>query len=168
MRLFGSSGAAAFVVAILALGSGCGSASSTGASGTPAPDTHAPRAVAPVIHSGHSASIHFAEGRQSVAFTMRESGGVILLYRLSAPLGVPIRGATQLPSVTVPLLIGTTGTERTSYCHAGGARVTCTVGEQWCPMPGGTWHVRLRKLGGPAGNVTVWFHVGQPPSGQAE
>jgi len=99
---------------------------------------------------------------------MPESGGVILLYRLSAPLGVPIRGATQLPSLTVPLLIGTTGRQQTSYCHAGGARVTCTVGEEWCPMPGGTWHVRLRKLGGPAGNVTVWFHVGQPPSGQAE
>jgi hypothetical protein len=99
---------------------------------------------------------------------MPEPYGVILLYRLSAPLGTHILGITRLPSRSAPLAIGTPGRERTSDCHDDGTRVTCTVGEEWCPMPAGRWQVRLRKLGGPAGKVTVWFHVGQPPRGQAE
>lgn len=98
---------------------------------------------------------------------MPEPRGVILLYRLSAPLGARILGTTQLPSRSAPLRIGTTDAERTSSCHVDSARVTCTVGEEWCPMPAGMWHVRLQKLGGPAGIVTLRFHVGQPPGSLA-
>ena len=99
---------------------------------------------------------------------MPESDGVILLYRISAPVGARIRGTTQLPSSSAPLLIATTAhagpTAPTNRCHTNAGRVTCTVGEEWCPMPAGKWHVRLQKLGGPGGSVTVWFRVGQPPA----
>ncbi len=30
-------------------------------------------------------------------------------------------------------------------------------------MPEGTWRFRLRKVAGPAGAVTLRFHVGPPP-----
>jgi hypothetical protein len=41
--------------------------------------------------------------------------------------------------------------------------MVCTVGEEWCPMPAGTGRVRLRKLAGSAGNVTLVLRVGRPP-----
>ena len=31
-------------------------------------------------------------------------------------------------------------------------------------MPAGNWLVRLHKLAGPAGDVTIWFRVGRPPA----
>ena len=30
-------------------------------------------------------------------------------------------------------------------------------------MPEGTWQFRVNKLAGPAGDVTLWFRVGNPP-----
>ena len=108
-------------------------------------------------------TIHFDTGRQSRTFTMREPHGVILLYRIEAPAGARVRGTSQLPRVTVPLVIATSRTGASSSCHARAARITCTVGEEWCPMPAGVWRIRLHKLAGPAGNVTVWFRVGAPP-----
>jgi hypothetical protein len=175
MRLFESCGAVtsrrvgAVVVVVLAAGSGCGSPCSTGVSGNAAPATGIPTPARPAIaRAGHSATIRFRAGRRTAALTMPEPGGVILLYRISAPVGARIRATTQLPSTTVPLLIQTARVGPSGSCHVEASRVTCTVGEEWCPMPAGTWHVHLRKLGGPAGPVTIWFDVGQPPDNQAE
>src|SRR2546423_13234855 len=106
MRRFWSCRVGAFAVAIVALGSGCGSTASTGTSGTHATVTH-DRKPPPTAPVRHSATIHFAGGRQSAALTMAEPDGVILLYRISAPVGARIRGTTQLPSTSAPLLIGT-------------------------------------------------------------
>ena len=33
-------------------------------------------------------------------------------------------------------------------------------------MPEGTWHFRVEKLAGPAGDVIVAFHIGTPPGGR--
>ena len=108
-------------------------------------------------------TIHFGAGHQSRTFTLREPHGVILLYRIQAPRGTRVRATTQLRPLTVPLPIATSRVGPSSSCHARATRVTCTVGEEWCPMPAGVWQVRLHKLAGPAGNVTVWFRVGAPP-----
>jgi hypothetical protein len=155
------------VITALAAGTGCGSASSaTATAHTPA--THLPAAgVAPVVRARHAATIHLAQGRQTATLTIPEPDGVILLYRISAPTGARVRATAQLPSRSAPLPIGTMKVGPTSTCHTGGERVTCTVGEEWCPMPAGTWHVRLHKVGGPGGSVTVWFDVGRPPTHQA-
>jgi hypothetical protein len=111
----------------------------------------------------HSVTIRFGTGRQSRSFRLHEPAGVILLYRIRARAGTRVRGTSRLPRVTVPLVIATSRTGPSSSCHARAARITCTVGEEWCPMPAGVWRVWLRKLGGPAGDVTVWFRVGAPP-----
>jgi hypothetical protein len=98
---------------------------------------------------------------------MHEPRGVILLYRLQAPAGTRVRATSQLPRLTVPLLIATSRVGPSSSCHGRAARITCTVGEEWCPMPAGTWRIRLHKLAGPAGDVTIWLRIGTPPAGQA-
>jgi hypothetical protein len=175
MELFGSGGVvisrrvrAFLVVVVMATASGCGSATSTSATDADAqsPATHRPhRAPSNVAPSGHSATIHLGVGRQSATFTLPEPDGVILLYRIRAPVGAHIQGTSQLPTTSAPLVIGTFPVGLpTQSCHVGGSRITCTVGEEWCPMPAGTWRLHLRKLAGPAGDVTVWFHVGRPPA----
>jgi hypothetical protein len=90
---------------------------------------------------------------------------VILLYRLRAPVGTNVRGVTRLPSVSAPLSITTAELGPSSSCRREGGTRICTVGEEWGPMPAGTRHIRLRKVAGPAGNVTLVFRVGQPPRG---
>ncbi|MGH3139190.1 MAG: hypothetical protein ACRDQE_05615 [Gaiellales bacterium] len=148
------------LLAAAAVAGGCGSAAIT--EHTAAPAMHAVVSRPPVGLSRHSATIRFGEGRQSVDFEMREPAGVILLYRISAPAATKVEGTTQLPDTTVPLLIRTSRTGPSSSCGRHGRRVVCTVGEEWCPMPKGTWRVHLRKLAGPAGAVTFWFRVGDP------
>ncbi len=143
-----------------AMAGGCGSASI--AEHAVAPAMHAVAGHPPVGLSRHSATVRFGEGRQSVGFALHEPAGMILLYRLSAPAGTRVEGTTQLPNTTVPLLIRTSRTGPSSSCGRHGRRVVCTVGEEGCPMPEGTWRVHLRKLAGPAGAVTIWFRVGDP------
>jgi hypothetical protein len=99
---------------------------------------------------------------------MREPAGVILLYRLSAPAGTRIEGTAQLPRLTVPLSIRTARSGPSSSCGVHRRRVVCTVGEEWCPTPAGTWRVHLLKLAGPAGDVTIRLHVGEPPGGHTD
>jgi hypothetical protein len=97
-----------------------------------------------------------------LSFHLHEPAGVILLYRVSAPRGSDIRASAQLPGVTVPLLITTAAIDES--CTERGLRVICTVGVEGCPLPAGTWRFRVEKLDGPAGNVKLWFQVGDPPS----
>ncbi len=150
------------IVAIAAVGSSCGSTSTaaTGAARAPATHVHA----RPVVRLAPSAQLHFAAGRRTATLTLHEPAGVILLYRLSAPVGTRILGMTRRPSSTAPMLIGTYRTGPSSSCRTRASRVTCTVGAEWCPLPSGMWRVRLRKLSGPAGDVTLWFRIGQPPA----
>jgi hypothetical protein len=110
-----------------------------------------------------SATAHFGPGRQERLFQLDEPAGVILLYRISAPAGVSVRGTAQLPGVTVPLRIRTAPPGPDSPCTNQRATVVCTVGEEWCPMPAGRWRFRLEKLAGPPGDVRLWFRVGKPP-----
>jgi hypothetical protein len=150
------------VLAIATLASACGS--SPGASKILSqPITHAPQARV-VAAATDSVTIHLGAGRQLVEARLREPGGVILLYRVRAPLGTALQGITQLPSVTAPLYIRTSKSGPTSSCHTRGSKVVCTVGEEGCPMPAGVWHVRVNKYSGPPGDVTIWFRVGEPPA----
>jgi hypothetical protein len=134
------------VLAAVAVAAVCGSASGSVA-----------RTV--VVVRPYSATLHMGRGTQSLAFQLHQPAGVILLYRISAPRGAAVRASTQLPGITVPLRI-VTGPSRS--CVARNGRVSCTVGEEWCPMPAGTWRVRVDKRAGPAGDVILWFRVGNP------
>jgi hypothetical protein len=118
---------------------------------------------ATVARATRSAILHFPNGPRVARFRLREPAGVILLYRLSAPTGVRVRASAQLPGVTVPLRIATRPNGPSSSCTAGAERVVCIVGEEWCPMPPGSWRFRVEKLAGAAGDVVLSFRVGRPP-----
>ena len=140
---------------------GCGSAPATELTRDRASVAAVSKAT--VDAATHSAILHFARGRRVLRFRLVEPEGVILLYRLSAPTGVRGRASAQLPGVTVPLLIATRPTGPSSSCvEGGGERVVCTVGEEWCPMPAGSWRFRVEKLDGHAGDVVISSRVGVP------
>lgn len=148
------------LAAVSVLGAGCGSAA-TGPGHDRVRVTHVRPAV--VARSARSVTIRFGAGRETRSFRMRRPAGVILLYRIGAPARARIVGWAQLPHVSAPLLVRTGPTGPRSACAQRASRVVCTVGEEWCPMPSGTWRFRLRKLAGPAGAVTLRFHVGPAP-----
>ena len=109
-----------------------------------------------VATSASSATLHFDRGRQSLSFRLHEPAGTIRLYRLVAPRGARVRASAQLPRITVPLRIAAPS----NACTNLGRRVSCTVGEEGCPMPMGTWRFLVEKRAGPAGEVTLTFRVG--------
>ena len=108
----------------------------------------------------YSVAALFGAGRETRTFRLEEPAGVILLYRLSTPAGAKVAATVQWPHVTVPLRIAT---DSPGVCSTAGGRTTCTVGEEWCPMNPATWHVRIEKRVGPAGEIKLWFRVGRPP-----
>ena len=118
---------------------------------------------ASVVTTTGAARLHFDGGRQSLSFRLHEPSGVILLYRIRAERGMTVRASTQLPRITVPLQIATGPTGPAGSCTYVGSHIDCTVGEEGCPMPEGTWHVRVEKLAGPGGDVTLWFRIGTRP-----
>jgi hypothetical protein len=124
-------------------------------------------APAAIVVSVHTAVVHFGAGRQVRSFRMREPEGVILHYWISAPAGARVRGWAQIPHVTTRLEIRTAPYGSRSGCVRRRARVVCTQGEEWCPMPRRTWHFHVLKLAGRAGDVVMRFRVGIPPRGGA-
>ena len=115
---------------------------------------------AAVVTSTYSVTLHFDRGRQSLPFRMHEPAGPIRLYRISAPWGSKLRASAQLPRITVPLRIATGPIGPGRACTELRSRISCTIGEEGCPMPEGTWHFRVEKLAGPAGDVVVSFRTG--------
>src|SRR2546423_8042052 len=115
---------------------------------------------AAVVTSTYWVTLHFDRGRHSLPFRMHEPAGPIRLYRISAPRGTKLRAYAQLPRTTVPLRIATGPIGPGSACVELRSRISCTVGEEGCPMPEGTWHFRVEKLSGPAGDVVVSFRTG--------
>jgi hypothetical protein len=151
----------AATLAAAVVSSGCGS---IGADAGRAPAASRAASGAVVDRELHRATLRFAAGRAALRFGLREPPGVILLYRITAPAGIGVRGSAQLPGVTVPLLIATRRAGLSSSCSQRNRRVVCTVGEEWCPMPAGTWRFRVEKLGGAPATVGVTFRVARPPA----
>jgi hypothetical protein len=117
-----------------------------------------------VVTGAGSATLRFHGGRQSLLFRLHEPAGAIDLYSISVPRGVKVRASVQLPGITVPIRIATRPTGSSSSCANVRSRVRCTVGEEGCPMPEGTWHVHVEKLAGPAGDVRLWFRTAGLPA----
>jgi hypothetical protein len=147
------------LAAVSMIVAGCGSVAAAGGGGEPA--VHARRAT--LVRSAGPVTVGFGGGAQTRSFRMRRPAGIVLLYRIGAPAGVRIRGTALLPHVSAPLMIRTVPFSASSTCAHRAARVSCTVGEEACPMPSGTWVITLEKLSGPAGAVTLRFRVGPPP-----
>lgn len=152
------------------LSAGCGAAPAAVPAGTARhastrpPGGHRVRPVmreTRVPQGGRSATVRFGRGRLTAVFGLREPAGIILGYTISAPAGVVARAWSQVPGVTVPLAIRTTPNGPVASCRRSGPRVVCTQGEEGCPMPAATWRVRIVKLAGPPGRVTLRLRVGR-------
>ena len=138
---------------------GCGS-------GVAATGQHRPAQVvrrvepAATVAEGRRVVVRLGPGRATRALWLREPAGQIRLYRLRAPAGTRVRATVRLPGLTVPLEIATRENGAAGACARSATQVFCTVSEEGCPMPAGRWRVRITKLAGPAGVVTLWFRVG--------
>jgi hypothetical protein len=103
-----------------------------------------------------------AAGPAERRFTLRERSGVILLSRLTVPVGV-----RAYVDAVIPHLAGTrfsTGpaNDPALKCRTSGAFVVCMQSQEWCPMPAAAWQLHLVKQSGPAGQIRVDYLVGQP------
>ena len=104
-------------------------------------------------------------GRATRAFTFREREGVILVNRITVPHGVRAFVIAQIPGIAGARVRSWPNRNQPALsCRKRGALDVCTQGEEWCPMPGATWHFRLVKLSGPAGPVRFDYVVAPPPN----
>jgi hypothetical protein len=111
---------------------------------------------------GHT--VYAGPGRTEDVFRMDRPYGVILLFRVTVPLGANVRVDGRIPRVAGVSLDTTAQQSPAFLCHRRGLRNVCVQREEWCPMPDATWHFRVVKTGGPAGQIRVDFVVGAPPS----
>jgi hypothetical protein len=126
--------------------------------------------IAPAAQAGDSARIQTSRtfvlgvGRATRAFTLKEREGFILVNRLIVPHGVRAFVDAQIPGVAGARVQSWPNPNQPALsCRRQGAFDVCIQGEEWCPMPGTTWHFRLSKLSGPAGTVRFDYVVGPPP-----
>lgn len=103
-------------------------------------------------------------GPAARVFTFRERQGVILVNRLTVPHGVRAFVDAQIPGVAGARVQSWPNRSQPALsCRSRGAFDVCTQGEEWCPMPGATWHLRLIKLSGPEGAIRFDYVVAPPP-----
>jgi hypothetical protein len=103
-------------------------------------------------------------GRATRAFTFREREGVILVNRLTVPHGVRAFVEAEIPGVAGARVQSWPNRNQPALsCRKQAAFDVCTQGEEWCPMPGTTWHFRLVKLSGPGGAIRFDYVIAPPP-----
>lgn len=112
-----------------------------------------------------SRTLDLGPGRVVRTFTLHERSGVILLNRLTVPHGVAAVASATIPHVAGVRVSTRPNSVNPTPCTRAGPRDVCVQGEEWCPMPRAVWHVRLVKLGGPAGPVRFDLVIGPPPHG---
>lgn len=119
----------------------------------------------PAASAGSSTSraFHLGPGRATRTFTLQEPAGVILLNRITIPHGALVVVSAEIPGVAGARVSSVPKPYRAA-CKRRGTQDVCTQGEEWCPMPKATWHVRLVKLSGPAGLVRFDYVVAPPPA----
>lgn len=111
-------------------------------------------------------TLQLPSGRASRTFTLRERSGVIFVNRLTVRRGVRVTAYASIPHLAGVGVISwpdQRGRDASLSCRRKGLYEVCNQGEEWCPMPKATWHVRLVKLSGPAGSVRFDYLVAPPP-----
>ena len=120
--------------------------------------------IAILTTSGMAFSKHTARRAGYRRVELAEPGGVILLFRVVAPAGTRAKVAGVIPemasvSMSVPRVRG----DSAETCSRHGRTISCTEGEEACPMPPATWHFLVHRLAGPAGPIRIDFMVGPAP-----
>lgn len=109
------------------------------------------------LHTAAAKALALEAGPQRVRFTLRRPAGVVLLFRLTVPLGTRAYLTGRIGSVAGVMI-----TTDSSDCRPVGKELRCEQQVEWCPLPRGTWGFRLHKVAGSAGRGTLEFRVGAP------
>jgi hypothetical protein len=88
-----------------------------------------------------------------------EPAGVIRRLRITVPHGTRANLTGVIPGVAGVAIATPRTADASETCQRRGAFDVCTQAEEACPMPAATWHFRLRKFAGPAGEVRLEFVV---------
>ena len=107
-----------------------------------------------------SRTIHVAPGATLKRFDVSEPAGAIRLLSVTVPYGTRARLTGTIPGVASIAVSTPRSTVPSETCQRRGTADVCTQAEEPCPMPAATWHFRLVKFAGPAGEVRIQFVVG--------
>jgi hypothetical protein len=155
---------AARLLLLLAIAAGIAVSAASGAATRKSSATAASHARQPA--AGTSRTFVVSAGKAERRFTMRERSGLILLSRITAPHGVQVHVYADVPKVAgVAFSTVRRSAGPALSCDRDGKNDVCTQKQEWCPMPGATWQLRLIKTAGPAGPIRIDFVVGPPASG---
>lgn len=107
-----------------------------------------------------SRSVHVGSGATVKRFEVSEPAGVIRLLRVTVPHGMRAKLTGAIPQVAGVAISTPQSTVPSETCQRRGAVDVCTQAEEACPMPAASWHFRLHKLVGLAGEIRLEFLVG--------
>ncbi len=105
-------------------------------------------------------SVRVGSGATMKQFEVSEPAGVIRLLRVTAPHGTRATLTGAIAQVAGVAISTPQSTSPSETCRRRGAVDVCNQVEEACPMPAASWHFRLHKLAGPAGEIRLDFLVG--------
>lgn len=110
-------------------------------------------------------TIHVKAGATPKRFELSAPSGAIRLFRVTVPHGTRATLTGTIPSVAgIGISAPSPRDDSGNTCRRHGAVDVCTQAEEACPMPAATWHFRLHKLAGPAGEIRLDFLIGRYPT----
>jgi len=108
--------------------------------------------------------LHLTQGNAQAEARLPEPDGVILLARVAAPRNVRVSIKLTDSDIAGITFTNTPSKRDPSLsCRVQADTRVCGQAEEWCPMPAGTWRLRVTKATGPAADVRVDFVVGPKP-----
>jgi hypothetical protein len=121
---------------------------------------------ATVLGRTHSVVIRARAGAGLSRGGISEPAGVIRVFRVVAPVGVRVRVTAAISGLAaVSLSIPGSRVDGAETCTRRAGSISCSQGEEACPMPAATWRFRVRKTSGPAGSIRIEFVVGPEHAG---
>ena len=109
----------------------------------------------PGIIRRHSREIHLSNSTAVKQFNLVEPAGNIQLFRVTVPRGTRVTLTASIPHLAGIAMSAPQSSMPSQSCRQRGRTDVCTQSEEACPMPAATWHMRLRKLAGPPGEIRV-------------
>jgi hypothetical protein len=125
----------------------------------PAARNHHTDVLRSAIVSQDSRAIHISDRAAVKQFNLVEPAGVIQLFRVTVPQGTRVSLTASIPHLAGIAMAAPRSSMPSQACTQRGRSDVCTQSEEACPMPAATWHMQLRKLAGPPGEIRVQLVV---------
>ncbi|MCL2417713.1 MAG: hypothetical protein FWD04_00350 [Conexibacteraceae bacterium] len=120
---------------------------------------------APATGRSTSMVVRMPAGATVARVEIPEPAGVIRLLRVVAPGATRVKVSGVIPGLAgVSIAVPQDRRINAETCSRHGSTTACNEQEEACPMPPATWHFRVRKVAGPAGQIRIDFVVGSEHS----